>query len=86
MESEGNSIRISTLISSFSPLAGIRFVESLFFLALNLGYFARFSPLAGIRFVESGCRSSLRKALEGFSPLAGIRFVERRTEQWTEDC
>ncbi len=41
----------SAAIASFSPLAGIKFVESLDFPRLVRAEFC-FSPLAGIKFVE----------------------------------
>ncbi len=66
-------------IEGFSPLAGIKFVESLASAEVEeVATSASFSPLAGIKFVESQeDREKAAEALTCFSPLAGIKFVER---------
>ena len=62
--------------SRFSPLAGIRYVETA---DLAIGLFEPklgFSPLAGIRYVETLALDTPNQLKSGFSPLAGIRYVE----------
>ncbi len=61
-------------MNRFSPLAGIRYVETLWVLCLI--FKGCFSPLAGIRYVETQKRVAFPVELLGFSPLAGIRYVE----------
>ena len=63
------------LIKSFSPLAGIRLVESRNELP-NSEANQSFSPLAGIRLVERSLREYKCGSWRRFSPLAGIRLVE----------
>jgi hypothetical protein len=64
-------------VVGFSPLAGIKFVESHKVTPCKtFRPFSSFSPLAGIKFVESRGWWDGRKSLWGFSPLAGIKFVE----------
>ncbi len=63
-------------ISCFSPLAGIKFVESIDVLNDAIAHLG-FSPLAGIKFVESSIfHNPMLDWLPCFSPLAGIKFVE----------
>ncbi len=61
--------------SCFSPLAGIRYVETFSNLAYSLNKLC-FSPLAGIRYVETLKQAAKEGKEECFSPLAGIRYVE----------
>ena len=69
-------------ISCFSPLAGIKFAESLEQL-VQLKILECFSPLAGIKFAER--QQATWKVFEVrrircFSPLAGIKFAESDRE------
>ncbi len=65
---------------SFSPLAGIRYVETLAE-RIGLDEAIGFSPLVGIRYVETKVVAVVPTPIRGFSPLAGIRYVETRSRQ-----
>ncbi len=61
---------------SFSPLAGIRYSETIL-IPLLRRELRSFSPLAGIRYSETLLVQKLEKVgFTGFSPLAGIRYSE----------
>ena len=70
------SIEPRNISSRFSPLAGIRYAETLLGEEVDNGE-RRFSPLAGIRYAETLDRLiSMQVIRRCFSPLAGIRYAE----------
>ena len=68
----------SPRLLSFSPVAGILFVERVYPGKKGQLRIGSFSPVAGILFVESHCFPSgfCTAATRGFSPVAGSLFVE----------
>ena len=63
-------------VVSFSPVAGIQWVETAQLLSTQLCS-ARFSPVAGIQWVETNDRFFYAKNyFYCFSPVAGIQWVE----------
>ena len=57
---------------SFSPLAGIRWIERMCVEGRPWGSFYRFSPLAGIRWIESGYHSgSIEDLIDEFQSPCG---------------
>ena len=67
-------------LKRFSPLAGIRLVESYMGVKGTVSGVS-FSPLAGIRLVESPINCPNSFVSLSFSPLAGIRLVERKKRE-----
>ena len=69
-------------LESFSPVAGIQWVETFFFRLCDHGGVLRFSPVAGIQWVETSIPGSLHSypapvsvPLPGFSGLRHLLFV-----------
>ncbi len=76
METRIINLSVDRFLYSFSPLAGISYVETASFLMFQL-LEKCFSPLAGISYVETyRAVSALSSSINGFSPLAGISYVE----------
>ena len=75
----GKYLAFSLSIAGFSPLAGIRYSETLYSKSIAKAGESSFSPLAGIRYSETTAALHFSKVQDiGFSPLAGIRYSETR--------